>query len=253
MTHLITDHAIEFIQRHQSSPFFAYVAHECPHFPFQGPNDLDKSVTAENWMEKDPQAYVAMLEDLDAEVGRILNTLDQAGVAEKTIVVFVSDNGGFAGAGNMGALNGSKGTTLEGGIRVPMIVRWPDRIAAGTESDQVCLTFDLTASLLKLAGANLSGIDLDGIDIISHVADGKDDFPRTLFWRGRRGERTWSAVREGNLKYVRKEQAGKREEWLYDLSNDIGETDDLASRQDSDVKRMRRLLADWDKATQAKR
>lgn len=247
MTHLITDASIEFIEQNKSQPFFLYVSHECPHFPFQGPTDSQKVVTAENWMEKDPAAYVAMLEDLDTEVGRILAKLDAAGVADETIVVFVSDNGGFAGAAHMGPLSGAKSSTLEGGIRVPLIVRWPGRIEAGRVSNQVSATFDLTASFLNAAKADVSKNQLDGFDVLGHVAGHQDDIRRTLFWRGKRGDRTWWGVRDGNLKYVRKTEAGQIDEWLYDLATDVGEQNDIASQTSpTELQRVRGLLSDWE-------
>lgn len=197
-------------------------------------------------MQLDAAAYVAMLEDLDAEVGRILEALDDAGVAENTIVIFVSDNGGFAGAGNMGPLRGSKGTTHEGGIRVPLIIRWPKNIRPNTTSEQVCVTFDLTKSILELSGADVGDKQLDGIDVITHVAEHRDDVPRTLFWRGRRGMRTWTAVRDGDMKWVQKREGNKTEQWLYDLATDIGEGNDLAASRPADFRRLQTLLNKWE-------
>ncbi|MBC8355902.1 MAG: sulfatase-like hydrolase/transferase [Planctomycetes bacterium] len=246
MTHLITDESIAFIKKQRDKPFFAYVSHECPHFPFQGPKDESKVVTKENWMELNAKTYVAMLEDLDSEVGRLLTAIDQAGVAKNTVVVFVSDNGGFAGAGNMGPLRGSKSTTFEGGIRVPLIIRWPDRIEPNQTSDQVSATFDLTKSFLSLAGADLPEDQLDGFDVIKHIVQKSDDVSRTLFWRGRRGDRAWSAVRDGDMKYVHKREGGSSEEWLFDLSKDISESNDLAIKRSPKLMRLGKSLADWD-------
>lgn len=248
MSTLITNDSIEFIND-QSGPFFLYVAHECPHFPFQGPADADKVVTAENWMELDSEAYVAMLENLDSEVGRILAAIDAKGIADDTLVVFVSDNGGFAGAAHMGPLRGAKGSTLEGGIRVPLIMRWPDRIAPGTTCRQPSLTFDLTQSFLNLAGANSDDEGLEGYDIVDHVVAGKPKFDRTLFWRGKRGTRVWSAVRQGDWKYVEKLEDGEQEKWLYDLSSDIGESNDLISSQTERAGQMRQRLGRWEAET----
>lgn len=250
MTHLITDASIAFIDQHRKNPFFLYVAHECPHFPFQGPGDIDKVVTAENWTEKDAAAYVAMLEDLDAETGRLLSALEQAGVADNTVVVFVSDNGGFAGAAHMGPLNGAKSSTLEGGIRVPLIIRWPEHIEAGMVSNQVSATFDLTASFVSLAQADVPAERLDGYDIINHVTKRQQDTVRTLFWRGKRGDRTWWGVRNGDLKYVRKTESGETDEWLFDLSQDIGEAHDLSGDRSQDVTQMRRRLTEWERDVQ---
>ena len=254
MTHLITDDSIDFIKRQVTAkkPFFVYVSHESPHFPFQGPSEIDKVVTAENWMQRDAKAYVAMLEDLDHEVGRILNTLEEQRIAKDTLVVFVSDNGGFADAANMGPLKGAKGTTLEGGVRVPMIMRWPGKIPRSKESSQVCVTFDLTRSFLGLAGADTANLQLDGYDIVSHIVEQKPDAKRTLFWRGRRGDRTWKAVRNGDMKFVTKTEGGKTEQWFYDLSKDVGEENDLSKSQPQDVNHMRSQLAEWENEMTAK-
>ncbi|MCP4786982.1 MAG: sulfatase-like hydrolase/transferase [Fuerstiella sp.] len=244
MTELITNDSIEFIHQNKSGPFFLYVSHECPHFPFQGPGDSKKVVTAENWMDIDPDTYVEMLQNLDADVGRLLGAINDAGIADNTVVVFVSDNGGFAGAAHMGGLREAKGTTFEGGIRVPLIIRWPGHIKPGSTSHQPCITFDLTRSFLRLAEANVAAERLDGHDIIKHVASNRNDFERNLFWRGRRGDRTWSAVRSGNRKYIRKVEADARDEWMFDLSTDQTESASLLPNNEADD--LRKLLADWE-------
>lgn len=245
MTELITDDSIEFIEQ-QQSPFFLFVSHECPHFPYQGPGDVEKQVTEENWMELDPDTYVSMLENLDAEVGRILDAIEAKGIAEETIVIFTSDNGGFAGAAHMGPLNGAKGTTLEGGIRVPLIIRWPGQIPPQSTSDQVSVTFDLTASFLHLAGITHLDHKLDGYDIINHLRNRKQDVARTLYWRGKRGERVWSAVRDDDLKLVRKRDAESHSQWLYDLQSDIGETRDLSVQRPEVTAQLAGLLDQWE-------
>ncbi len=246
MTTIITDDSIEFIEQ-SDTPFFLYVSHECPHLPHQGPGDVDKQVTEENWNEIDQPAYVAMIENLDSEVGRILSALDRKEIADRTLVVFVSDNGGVAGAAHMGPLRGAKGSTLEGGIRVPMIARWPGHIPAGTICRQVSVTFDLTRSLLQLAGADVAVDRLEGYDIIDHIVSGKEDFPRTLFWRGKRGDRVWSAVRNGDLKLVEKREQGQTDRSLYDLADDIGEANDLKRDRENDAARLQDLLRDWER------
>ncbi|MDE0739674.1 MAG: sulfatase-like hydrolase/transferase [Planctomycetota bacterium] len=252
MTHLITDSSLDFIERNKNRPFFLYVSHETPHFPFQGPGDGKKTVDKSNWTEPNATTYVAMLEDLDREVGRVLAALQKHKLEKNTLVVFVSDNGGFARAANMGPLSGAKSTTLEGGIRVPLIMRWPGRIRPGTTSSQVCATFDLTRSILNLAGAKVPAEQLDGFDLVDHITENRKDFARTLFWRGKRGERTWSAVRSGDLKYVRKVE-GETSEWLFDLASDIAEKNDLGRSRPQELKRLKKLLADWEKDVEALR
>ena len=245
MTHLITDHSLAFIERHKARPFFLFVSHESPHFPFQGPKDAAKKITKENWMTPDADTYVAMLEDLDTEVGRVLAALKEQNLDRNTLVIFVSDNGGFAPAAHMGPLRGAKSSTLEGGIRVPLIMRWPSKLPAGKTSKQVCATFDLTRSILNLAKAKVPADRTDGTDIIAHIADNSPDTPRTLFWRGKRGERTWSAVRDGNLKFVRKTE-GQTEEWLFDLSKDLTEEIDLLPQKPKEGARLKALLNGWE-------
>ena len=129
---------------------------------------------------------------------------------------------------------------------MPLIMRWPNKIKPGITSNQVCATFDLTHSFLKLAQAEVSMAHLDGFDIVNHLTARKPDFERTLFWRGKRGERTWWAVRQGDLKYIRKTE-GKTEEWLFDLSKDIGEKTDLSLLKPRQFALLKGLLADWEK------
>ena len=100
-----------------------------------------------------------------------------------------------------------------------------------------------------LAQAKVPAKRLDGLDIVKHITERKPDFARTLFWRGKRGERTWSAVREGDLKYVRKTE-GQTQEWLFDLSKDMAEKNDSSSSQPKQVTRMKKLLSEWEKNVQ---
>lgn len=254
MSDLITEGSIKFIEENKDDPFFLFVSHECPHFPFQGPEDVGKEINADNWTTPEEDTYVAMLEDLDNQVGKVLVALEDADVSDNTIVVFVSDNGGFGKIANMGPLRGAKSTTFEGGIRVPLIIKWPGKIEAGIESNQVCTTFDLTYSFLKLAGVNDSVLEpMDGLDILGHISQNKPDFSRTLFWRGKRGTRVYSAVREDTMKYVRKVEDGEMEEWLFDLSEDIGEENDLGAAQGEVQARLRTQLLKWEKEVQAVR
>jgi N-acetylgalactosamine-6-sulfatase len=137
---------------------------------------------------------------------------------------------------------------MEGGIRVPCMVRWPGEIKPGTVSNQQGSLMDLTASFLRVAGVKSpKRKKLDGIDILQHVQSGKADFDRTHFWRARRGDRTWKAVRDGDMKYVYKIEDGKMEEWLFDLSRDMGEKNDLKASGAKELKRLRKLLAKWER------
>jgi hypothetical protein len=113
-------------------------------------------------------------------------------------------------------------------------------------SEQVSTTFDLTSSFLRLATTGTQAARLDGYDIIGHVTEQRDDFPRTLYWRGRRGDRTWWAVRDRDLKYVRKTESGQTGEWLFDLSSDLGEKQNLYGTKPSDADRLKKMLSVWE-------
>ena len=257
MTHLIANDAVSFIHNNRKRHFFLYVPFTTPHFPFQAPGDENVIFTKENWMAGTRQTYVKMLEDMDRQVGRILDAIKGAGLDEKTVVVFCSDHGAMKPGLNT-PFNGYKGGLFEGGIRAPLIVRWPGKIKPNTTSHQVCMTMDLTKSFLRIGGAKMPGgvspdgkplsdvKPLDGIDIIAHAEQRLPEEPRTVFWRARRGDRTWKAVRDKSLKYIWKTEGGKVEHWMFNLETDAGETNNLIGSQPADLLRLQALLAQWE-------
>ena len=233
-THLITEDAIDFLNRQKTKPdepFFLYVPHAAPHFPWQAPDGPTKLPTKEEWMQGSRANYVKMLEDLDDQIGRLLKTLDDNQQAANTLVVFASDHGAMKPGINT-PWRDYKGTLFDGGIRVPCIARWPGKIKAGQVSKQIGTIMGLTQSFMSIAESQPpEGMAPDGIDILDHVIKGKEDVIRTLFWRARRGDRTWWAVRDGDLKYVKKTEAGKTEEWVFDLDQDPEEKQNLLDRE----------------------
>jgi arylsulfatase A-like enzyme len=251
-TDLATDEAIKFIDKHADEPFFLYVPYTAPHSPFQGPDDyrpdpLPLDSLLWNQGKAPPDVYIAMIEHVDKCIGRILKKLDEKVLAENTVIIFSSDNGGTGSARNA-PLSKIKGTTFEGGIRVPAMARWPGTIPRGTISNQACITMDFSASIVRIAGAKAPpGREFDGIDILKLVETGGPPQKRTLFWRGRRGERTRWAVRDGDMKYIRSTDGSRSEEYLFDLREDTSETRDLLEKRPEEVKRLKALLADWEK------
>jgi N-acetylgalactosamine-6-sulfatase len=246
-TDLVADEAVSFVGMRRDAPFLLFVPFTAPHAPYQGPQDRrDAPLPPDSplWrQDRAPHAvYAAMIESLDAAVGRILDALDRAAAATNTLVIFTSDNGGTRSARPTG-LRGFKGTTFEGGIRVPCIVRWPGVLAAGATCDAPAQTIDLTASILRAAGAATNS--LDGRDVLGDLASGRAIPGRTLFWRGRRGEKTWRAVRDGPLKYVSLQTGAGLEEHLFDLAGDPGETNDLLAARGSDAVRLKERLEAW--------
>ena len=163
------------------------------------------------------------------------------------------DNGGTRSARPTG-LRDIKGTTFEGGLRVPCLARWPGVLPEGKESDQVGVTMDLTASLARIGGVvPATGRPLDGIDILERLEKGRPVVERTLFWRGRRGERTWRAVRDGAWKYVSRSDGTRREEFLFDLHRDRGEQTNLLADHPTDAARLRAALIAWEPEVQPNR
>ncbi|MBI2948073.1 MAG: sulfatase-like hydrolase/transferase [Verrucomicrobia bacterium] len=253
MTDLITEEAVKYVERAKGNPFFLYVAYTAPHAPIQGPNDRrEQALTGSERNQGDKRTYHTMIERMDDGIGRILHALEANGRAQNSLVVFTSDNGGTKLARNE-PLRGTKGTTFEGGIRVPCLVRWPGVLPAGVTTDLVGITMDLTASFARVGGARLpEGRTFDGVDILSEVS-GKGGPTRTLFWRGRRGENTWKAVREGPLKYVMEIKGDQRQEYFFDVQSDSAEKMNLLSARPDDLTRLKTLLADWEVAVRPRR
>lgn len=261
-TDLMTDDAIRFLTEQGSKkqvgekinagkPFFLYLPYTCPHSPFQGPRDrqddplpLDSPLW--NQGRAPPQTYIAMIEHMDRRIGDVLQTLDDTGATNNTVVIFASDNGGTGSARNT-PLSGTKGSTLEGGIRVPGMVRWPGRIPAGAVSHQPCITFDFTRSIAELAGVKRRpDKPFEGIDIIQHIVDEEGDFDRTLYWRKQRGDRVWKGVREGKLKFVAEATGGSEKLYLFDLSSDIAESKDLKKTHAAEFQRLHQKYNQWE-------
>jgi N-acetylgalactosamine-6-sulfatase len=246
LTDLLADDAVAYLGRPHERPFFLYLPFTAPHSPYQGPGDRrDAPLTDAEWNRGTRAKYVEMVERLDHAVGRILAALEAAGRARNAIVVFASDNGADP-RGSNAPFSGHKGTTFEGGIRVPCVVRWPGVLPEGAVSDRVGLTLDLTVSLARAGGAKPSR-PFDGIDLLAAEAAGGPPSDRVVFWRGRRADRTWRAVRHGDLKYRSREDGGRlTEERLFDLKTDVAEAHDLLAARPAEAERLRGLLRAWE-------
>jgi len=251
-TDIIADDSVAWLKDHHKAnpgkPFFLYVPFTAPHSPYQAADEKSAApLPADSDRRKQgkapPQVYAAMIERMDAAVGRIVQALEETRVADRTLVVFLSDNGGTGSARPFG-LRGNKGTTFEGGIRVPCIVRWPAVLMTGTEYPHPAATFDLTASIARAAGVKPDR-PFDGVDILRCITEGRPP-QRDLFWRQRRGERTWRGVREGGLKYVSETVGDKVEAYLFDLDADPAEKNNLLASRPADVARLKEKLVAWE-------
>ena len=255
-THLITEEAIEFIEDNKEYPFFLYLSHLAPHFPYLGPMDSLKDVRPnhKSWQkEEDPQTYISMVEYMDSEIGRVLEKIKKLGLSDRTLVVFTSDNGGahYAPYNRNAPFSGYKASLWEGGIRVPCIVRWPGVLPAGEVTTQVGITMDWTATFRRLAGLD-SNLEEDGIDLMPILAGNKPWQERTLYWRVKSGpirkvESEFWAVRQGEWKLLI-EQNDSSDTYLFNLKNDPGETTNLKNNHAEVVKQLKGQLDTWEKS-----
>lgn len=248
-TDLFTGKALEWLKRRSGRPFFLYLPFNAPHTPIQDPAGFDPKTGTAPYRQGHRPTYAKMVERLDDRIGAVLEQLDASKLAENTIVIFLSDNGADANGDN-GSLRGRRSSLWEGGIRAPCLVRWPGVLAPGKTIHQVSLTMDLLPTLLAATGARApAGRRLDGVDLLPVLKGEKAAFPRTLFWRFKRGDRVRKAVRDGDLKYVN--DGG--EEALNDLGKDEGERRNLLPEAGGEVQRLKSKLAEWERDVMAPR
>jgi arylsulfatase A-like enzyme len=254
LTDRLGDEAIGLIERYAQDPdrpFFLMLAFYTVHTPIQPKPGLKKQY--EQKLEKDTSGhwnnpkYAAMVHSMDENIGRVLGALDKQGLTDDTIVVFFSDNGGLHTQTSCYPLNRGKGFYHEGGVRVPLIIRKPGQVAAGSESDVPVVSNDLFPTLLDMAGLPLMpGAHKDGLSLLPVIKGGTLD-GRALYWHYPHyhgaGETPVSAIRLGDYKFIRHYEDGKRE--LYNLRSDIGETDDLMDRRPEKAEELESALDAW--------
>ncbi|HWL40288.1 MAG TPA: sulfatase-like hydrolase/transferase [Gemmatimonadaceae bacterium] len=259
LTDEITRRAVSFVDRHSNHPFFLEVAYNAVHWPFDVPDlpaiarhDAPPPAAQMGYppLYQGPTAgvpatrhdYVRMLERVDEGVGQILTALERRGLTRNTLVIFTSDNGGEWLSRNA-PLSDRKSTLWEGGIRVPMILRWPAHLPANKSSAQVAITMDLTASILAATGATIPTTHKpDGLDILPALSGRSPVVERQLFWRVKRPHEQ-RAVRSGPWKLL---QDG-RNFFLFDVAQDPGERYDLTSAHPELVRRLNTALDEWEK------
>ena len=238
MTRLITDSSIDFIERHKDKPFFLFVSHECPHFPFQGPGDAKKLIDKTNWTKLDAKAYVAMLEDLDREVGRVLAALERHQLADNTLVIFAGDNGlALGGHGLMGKQN-----LYDHSVRVPLVLSGPG-IPQGRTSNALVYLSDIYATLFELIGEPLPD-SVEGASLVPAMGSAESGPRDTLFTAYRGYQR---AVRDRRHKLIEYSVDGERRTQLFDLETDPWEMQDLSADAASaqTLTRLRAELSRW--------
>lgn len=279
LTDRLTDEAVNFLNNNAKSPFLMVLSHYAVHEPLEAKKALtkkyrqkvksmDKSPEQPEYIEEgagktkmiqDNPVYAGMVESVDESLGRIMATLESLGIDDNTIIIFTSDHGGLSNNGSKSQnrnlatsnapLRAGKGWLYEGGIRVPLIIKWPGKITPGTKTDEAVINTDIFPTLLEMAGLELlPEAHIDGRSMVP-VIEGKTQKKRTFFWHSPRarpystGDYNSTAIMIGDYKLIDWFDQGRVE--LYNIKNDIGEQNNLA---ESEKKRCKKMLKKLDKA-----
>lgn len=265
LTDRLTDEALKFLDSHKQKPFFLYLSYFAVHTPIEAKADIIakyKSKKGDAYHHN--PVYAAMIQSADEGIGRVLKQLDALNLAENTLVVFFSDNGGMGAVTAQHPLRGSKGMLYEGGVRVPLIVKWPGKTKPGSQTDSPVMGIDFYPTLLEVAHIQKPlNADVDGQSFAPLLA-GKPAARRDIFWhfpayleaykgdqRNKDAFRTRpaSTIRSGDFKLHQFYEDGRVE--LYNIRADIGETKDLAKSNPSKTKELKDKLEAWKQKTSA--
>jgi arylsulfatase A-like enzyme len=257
LTDRLTEEAVRFMERHRDQPFFLYLAHYAVHIPLQAKPEIQVKYGSKPKREspQDNLIYAAMIQSVDEGVGKVLRALDHLKIADRTVVIFTSDNGGLSvkegpntPSTSNAPLRAGKGYLYEGGIRVPLIIVGPDVIRPGSISDVPVSGQDLYPTILAMAGVSLApGQVIDGESLLP-LLKGEGTLRRdALYWHyphySNQGGKPGGAMRQGDLKLIESYEDSRTE--LYDLKRDIGERHDLAAERPNEAARLRNQLARW--------
>ena len=247
----LADETISFMRKQVEAkkPFYVALWNYTVHWPMEAPAEFVAKWADKPKLGYNHKVYPAMLETMDLAIARVLGELERLKIEEETFVVFTSDNGPFGGVGDARPLRGDKGHLYEGGIRVPLIVRWPGKVAAGQVREDPVILTDFYPTLLEVAGLKTrKDYPGDGESLLP-VLSGEGDLERdALFWHYpnfafHRDNRLGSAVRMGDYKLIEFFEGNEVE--LYNLREDLGEKKNLAGVEVGRVQEMRKRLSRW--------
>ena len=242
------DEASRFIHENKDRPFFLNLCHYAVHTPLQARKNLIHKYQAKPKHGQINATYAAMIESVDDSVGRVMAALEDAGVADHTLVIFSSDNGGLSRSTRNAPLREGKGTPYEGGIRVPWIIRWPGHVPPGTLSHEPIISCDVLPTVLEATHMQ-PGDDrpIDGVSLVQHLeSGGRTRLHRPLFWHFPHYRGRWTpyaVIRDGDYKLIHWFEDGKNE--LYNLKDDLGEQHDLAEQMPEKAAAMNEALSAW--------
>ena len=248
----LAEEAVKFIHNNAAKPFFLMLSHYAVHAPLQGkPEKVARYEQVAEESRQGKAAYAAMVESVDESVGRVMEALRELKIDERTLVIFTSDNGGYASATNNSPLRANKGSNYEGGLRVPVIVKWPGRTTPGSVSAEPVISTDFYPTILAATGQPLRPYQhADGRDL-TPVLTGSGSLGRdAIYWHyphyNQHPESFPSGVvRAGDWKLIEAYETGKFS--LYNLADDIGETNDLAAREPAKLAELQAKLNSWQK------
>jgi arylsulfatase A-like enzyme len=240
--------AVKFIEANRERPFFLYLPHHAVHTPLQAKKEVVEKYRARAKSGGQTNAvYAALLEGVDESIGRITAKLDELKLADRTVILFTGDNGGLIGPTSNAPLRAGKGSVYEGGVAVPLIIRWPGQIAAGGVNATPVTTVDFAPTLLELAGvASAAGQAFDGASLAPLLKGGALE-PRPLFWHYPHyhpgGATPYGAIRDGDFRLIEFYETGRLE--LFDLKADPRESRNLAVDQPEKALALQRKLDAW--------
>ncbi|WP_111979753.1 sulfatase [Algibacillus agarilyticus] len=265
LTERLTTEVIDWVKASKDQPFFAYVPYYTVHTPYQAVVDKVNKYHKKGIKSKREATYAAMVEHMDDNVGRIIDMLAAEGLADNTVVIFTSDNGGYRMSSFPTPLRGGKGSYYDGGLRVPLIVRWPEKVKPGLDHTPV-INADFYPTLVHLTKSQQPNQVLDGVDLTAHLLGQQKIAQRDLFWHfpvylqahhalTDQGQdplfrtRPGSAIRSGDWKLIQYFENNEFE--LYNLANDLAEQHNLASEHLDKVAELKAKLKAWQQQTGA--
>jgi arylsulfatase A-like enzyme len=249
-TDLFSDWAASYIESRQKhkNPFFLYLAYNAPHDPIQPPADwLTKVKDRQTGITDKRAKLIALIEHMDAGIGKVITSLKKTGNYNNTIIFFVSDNGGRLDLGaNNGSVRSGKGSMYEGGLKVPACITWPQKIKAGSATNELALTMDIFPTILQATGTVYGEKIIDGISLYPLATAQTETLPeRAVFFCRREGDAAYGgkmidAVRKGDWKLLQNFPFNARE--LYNLKEDPLEQNNLILKEDKKFREMEALM-----------
>ncbi len=241
LTDKLTDEAISFVDKNKKDPFFLYLPYNAPHAPLQAPKKYYRQFA--NIKDPVKRIYAAMIKDLDDQVGRLLAHIDSLGIADNTLIIFLSDNGGavYNGTTDNSPYRGGKLTNFEGGIKVPFMMQWKNHIKPGTVYTRPVISLDIFATIAQMIGINLpADRKYDGVNLLPYANGKKEDAHAELFWRSDFNK----AVRKDDWKFIVNEYDNTNQ--LYNLKADSTEQHNVYDKNPQVVKELLKDLDGWE-------